>query len=46
VDSSQWPYDQPFYILIDQQLGGNWVGKINPAHLPVQMIVDWVKVYQ
>ncbi|WP_249219750.1 glycoside hydrolase family 16 protein [Chitinophaga sp. HK235] len=46
VDPSQWPYDQPFYILIDQQLGGNWVGKVNPADLPVQMIVDWVKVYQ
>jgi beta-glucanase (GH16 family) len=46
VDPSQWPYDQPFYVLIDMQLGGNWVGKINPDHLPVQMIVDWVKVYQ
>lgn len=46
VDPSQWPYDQPFYILIDQQLGGDWVGKVDPATLPVQMIVDWVKVYQ
>ncbi|MEC5144219.1 glycoside hydrolase family 16 protein [Chitinophaga sp. 212800010-3] len=46
VDPSQWPYDQPFYILIDQQLGGDWVGKVAPATLPVQMIVDWVKVYQ
>jgi len=46
VDASQWPYDQPFYLLIDQQLGGNWVGKINPDDLPVKMIVDWVKVYQ
>lgn len=46
VDPSQWPYDQPFYLLIDQQLGGNWVGKVNPAELPVQMIIDWVKVYQ
>lgn len=46
VDSSQWPYDQPFYVLIDMQLGGNWVGTINPDHLPVAMIVDWVKVYQ
>lgn len=46
VDPSQWPYDQPFYLLIDQQLGGNWVGKVNPKDLPVQMIVDWVKVYQ
>lgn len=46
VDSTQWPYDQPFYILIDQQLGGSWVGEITPEDLPVSMIVDWVKVYQ
>ncbi len=46
VDPSQWPYDQPFYLLIDQQLGGGWVGKVNPNDLPVQMIVDWVKIYQ
>jgi len=46
VDPSQWPYDQPFYLLIDQQLGGSWVGKVNPDDLPVQMIIDWVKVYQ
>ncbi len=46
VDPSQWPYDQPFYVMIDQQLGGSWVGKVNQDQLPVQMIVDWVKVYQ
>ncbi len=46
VDASQWPYDQSFYVLIDQQLGGSWVGEINPDDLPVSMIVDWVKVYQ
>ena len=46
VDPSQWPYDQPFYLLIDQQLGGNWVGKVNPDDLPVNMIIDWVKIYQ
>lgn len=46
VDPSQWPYDQPFYILIDQQLGGSWVGQINPKDLPVQMIIDWIKVSQ
>jgi beta-glucanase (GH16 family) len=46
VDASQWPYDQPFYLLIDQQLGGAWVGQVKPEDLPVNMIVDWVKVYQ
>jgi beta-glucanase (GH16 family) len=37
--------DQPFYILIDMQLGGSWVGKVNPEELPVQMQIDWVKYY-
>ena len=46
VDASQWPFDQPFYLLIDQQLGGSWVGQVNPDQLPVKMIIDWVKVYQ
>ncbi|EAR02036.1 glycoside hydrolase family 16 protein [Maribacter sp. HTCC2170] len=46
IDPSQWPFDQPFYLLIDQQLGGSWVGDVNPKDLPVQMIIDWVKVYQ
>ncbi len=46
VDKSQWPYEQAFYILIDQQLGGSWVGRVNPDDLPVQMIIDYVKVYQ
>jgi len=46
VDPSQWPFDQPFFLLIDQQLGGSWVGKINPGDLPVSMIIDWVKIYQ
>jgi beta-glucanase (GH16 family) len=46
VDPSQWPYDQPFYLMIDMQLEGSWVGKANPEHLPIQMIVDWVRVYQ
>ena len=43
----QWPFDQPFYLLIDQQLEGSWPGKINhPEELPINMTVDWVRLYQ
>ncbi len=42
----QWPFDQPFYIILDQALGGNWPGPVNKKDLPQQMIVDWVRVYQ
>ncbi|WP_046367676.1 glycoside hydrolase family 16 protein [Flavihumibacter petaseus] len=46
VDSSQWPFDQPFYLLIDQQLGGSWVGSVNPSSLPAYIYLDWVRIYQ
>ncbi len=46
VDSSQWPYDQAFFLLIDQQLGGSWVGDIDPTQLPVNMIIDYVRIYE
>lgn len=46
VDPSQWPFDQPFYLLLDQQLGGSWVGKVNPQQLPVSIYIDWVRIYQ
>ncbi len=42
----QFPFDQPFYLLIDMQLGGSWVGAVDPKELPVEMHVDWVKFYQ
>ena len=46
VDASQWPYDQEFYLLIDQQLGGSWVGEVDPEQLPVDMVIDYVRIYQ
>jgi beta-glucanase (GH16 family) len=43
----QWPFDQPFYLLIDQQMEGSWPGPIsNPEELPIDMTVDWVRLYQ
>ncbi len=45
-DSKKWPFDKPFYIILNQALGGNWVGEINPEDIPQEMLVDWVRVYQ
>lgn len=42
----QFPYFIDQHIRIDMQLGGGWVGKVNPAHLPVTMEVDWVKHFK
>lgn len=44
--SVQFPFDMPYYLLLDMQLGGNWVGPIDPADLPVEMEIDWVRYYR
>ena len=41
----QFPFFVDQYLLIDMQLGGSWVGKVNPDDLPVEMEVDWVRHY-
>jgi len=42
----QFPFDkQQHYLLIDMQLGGSWVGLIEPNNLPVEMEIDWVRFY-
>lgn len=43
----QWPFDQPFYLILDQQMEGSWPGKItHPEELPIAMTIDWVRLYQ
>ncbi len=41
----QFPYYQSYYLLVDMQLGGKWVGKVDSTELPVEMEVDWVRYY-
>ena len=42
----QYPFGTPFYLLVDMQIEGAWVGRARPEELPVEMWVDWVKVYK
>lgn len=42
----QYPFGTPYYLLIDMQIEGSWVGKANPKDLPVEMEIDWVKMYK
>ena len=35
-EEGQYPFNQPFYLLIDMQLGGSWVGAVGPEDLPVE----------
>jgi beta-glucanase (GH16 family) len=42
----QYPFTTPYYLLVDMQLGGSWVGDVDATQLPVEMEVDWVRVYE
>ena len=47
---THWPFDREveFYLLIDQQIGGNWPGQANPEQLKAKSAnfdIDYVRVY-
>jgi len=44
-DPARFPWTVPFYLKIDMQLGGQWVGVVDETTLPTAMHVDWVKFY-
>jgi beta-glucanase (GH16 family) len=43
---SQWPFDQPFYVLLNFAVGGDWPGPPNASTVfPQDYRVDYVRVY-
>lgn len=43
----EWVFDQPFFILLNVAVGGNYVGFPTPqTPFPQTMVIDYVKVYQ
>lgn len=42
-----WPFDQPFYLILNLAVGGGWVGSPDSTTVfPAVMEVDHVRVYQ
>ena len=44
--NGQFPFYKEWYLIMDMQLGGSWVGSVDPSTLPVEMEIDWVKYYR
>jgi beta-glucanase (GH16 family) len=42
-----WPYNQPFFFLVNMAIGGDFGGpKVNDMIFPQEFIIDYIKVYQ
>ncbi|MGA0556466.1 glycoside hydrolase family 16 protein [Larkinella sp. VNQ87] len=48
VSEAQWPFDKPFFIILNIAVGGNWGGQkgIDDTIWPQRMEVDYVRVFQ
>jgi beta-glucanase (GH16 family) len=44
----EWPFDRPFYLILNTAVGGDWGGQqgVDNASLPWRFEVDWVRVYR
>ncbi|AFK05685.1 glycoside hydrolase family 16 (plasmid) [Emticicia oligotrophica DSM 17448] len=45
ISPSAWPFDHPFYMLLNMAVGGNLGGAVTDSMLPATMEVDYVRVY-
>jgi beta-glucanase (GH16 family) len=46
-NEATWPYNQPFYFIINTAVGGNFGGHdIEDSIFPQQFVIDYIKVYQ
>ncbi|GHE72333.1 MULTISPECIES: glycoside hydrolase family 16 protein [Roseivirga] len=45
---AEWPFDQPFYLILNLAVGGGWGGKKGIANdiFPNRFEIDYVRVYQ
>lgn len=45
LDQGQWPYDKPFYIIVNQSVGnGSWASRQDPSFV-YETRFDWVRAY-
>lgn len=44
----EWPFDQPFYLIINLAIGGGWGGQqgIDETIFPVKYYIDYVRVFK
>jgi beta-glucanase (GH16 family) len=46
-DEKTWPFDKPFYVLLNLAIGGNFGGPaVDDSIFPKEFLIDYVKIYK
>ena len=45
-ENEGWPFDKPYYLILNLAIGGNWGGEIDDTIMPCEMQVDYVRIYK
>ncbi len=46
-NESTWPFDKPFYVILNLAIGGNFGGpEVNDSIFPQEFLIDYVKIYK
>ncbi len=41
-----WPFEKPYYLILNLAIGGNWGGDVDDTIFPAEMEIDYVRMYQ
>lgn len=46
-NESTWPFDKPFYVILNLAIGGNFGGpEVDDSIFPQEFLIDYVKIYK
>lgn len=46
TDETGWPFDKPYYLILNQAIGGTWGGDVSPQDYPSPFLIDYVRYYE
>ena len=46
TNNEGWPFDKPYYFILNLAIGGNWGGEIDNTIFPNIFEIDYVRIYQ
>ena len=46
ITNEGWPFDKPYFLILNLAIGGNWGGEIDNTIFPVEMQIEYVRIYQ